>query len=228
MLSFLVNQYKKYYTQRAFQKVIRKPVPWTVPAATEFMESVLKPSSTVVEYGGGGSTLWFISRVKKLYTFEANTDWSALLINSMKGRPNLVSKWRFQFINCDWNIDEFGKRWYVKNGHESTTEDIMLEMETDFTKLIDDKIDLVFNDGSIRAKTLVAAVEMLKLNPDEAYLVVDNTEKPWRSRYIEKIVPKDWDRIDFVNSGPQQVNWVEENSRATIWIKRKQHVKEQN
>lgn len=207
--------------KRQFEKLARMPVPWTVPAATDFMEKVLSPGEkNVLEFGGGASTLWFLKKAKKVFTYEANCQWSSQLLNYMDGRPELASRWRFYFVNCDWNIDELGNRWWIKNGHSFTHDDLKKEMERDFLNFpYDDRVDLVFNDGSVRALTLQLGINQLLKNPQEGYLVVDNSEKPWRDRYTKKLVPDDWKRIDFINEGDEKVDWVEDASRATVWIK---------
>jgi len=53
-----------------------KPVPWMHPAAVLYLESLLTPDMTVIEHGCGGSTLWFSDRVKKVYSFDNNLEWT--------------------------------------------------------------------------------------------------------------------------------------------------------
>ena len=212
---------RKFLLKRQFLELSVAPRPWLVPGAVAYIEEWIerKKNVEVLEFGGGSSTLWFLSKVAKLHTHEANADWASLLLDYMSGKPELASKWRLTFVNCDWNIDEFGKRWYIKNGHTKTDDDVKEEMENDFLKTNVQCPDLILIDGSIRAKTLVAALKILECSDDEALLVVDNTDKEWRDRYTRKFVPKEWKRLDFINQGSEYVDWVEKGSRTTIWIK---------
>lgn len=52
-----------------------KPKLWLSPAACEYMESIITPDMTVMEFGGGGSTLWFAQRVKQVITYEPDAEW---------------------------------------------------------------------------------------------------------------------------------------------------------
>jgi predicted O-methyltransferase YrrM len=49
--------------------------PWLVIAAIDWLESVLRPDTHLFEWGMGGSTLWFASRVKSVYSVEHDWDW---------------------------------------------------------------------------------------------------------------------------------------------------------
>jgi len=46
-------------------------------AAMEFFGSLLRPDSTVFEWGSGGSTIWMAQVVKWVVTVEHNPDWLA-------------------------------------------------------------------------------------------------------------------------------------------------------
>jgi len=46
-------------------------------AAMEFFGSLLRPDSTVFEWGSGGSTIWMAQVVKRIVTVEHNPDWLA-------------------------------------------------------------------------------------------------------------------------------------------------------
>lgn len=56
-----------------------QPFPWLSPDAIKYLESILAPDMDVIEFGGGGSTLWFSNRVASVTTYEPNTDWYMVL-----------------------------------------------------------------------------------------------------------------------------------------------------
>jgi len=52
-------------------------VPFFSYAAIDYLRSVLTTDMTVVEYGGGGSTLFFARRVRRVITIEHDDNWVA-------------------------------------------------------------------------------------------------------------------------------------------------------
>ncbi|MEY2427358.1 MAG: hypothetical protein QOJ40_243 [Verrucomicrobiota bacterium] len=59
-------------------------LPWFSYASIDFLEEWLKPDMTVCEYGSGGSTLFFASRVKSVYSIEDNPKWLELVTARLK------------------------------------------------------------------------------------------------------------------------------------------------
>jgi len=53
-----------------------KPIPWLSDTATLALDARLRDDMTVIEFGGGGSTLWIAERVKQVITFENDSDWA--------------------------------------------------------------------------------------------------------------------------------------------------------
>jgi predicted O-methyltransferase YrrM len=49
--------------------------PWLVTYAIDWLETILQPTMRVFEWGMGGSTLWFASRVKSIQSVEHDWDW---------------------------------------------------------------------------------------------------------------------------------------------------------
>jgi len=55
---------------------IELALPWISFAAIDFLEDYIDPDHTVVEFGGGGSTLFFGKRAKKVLCIESHKEWS--------------------------------------------------------------------------------------------------------------------------------------------------------
>ena len=51
------------------------PLPWITYPAIEFLKNRLHPEMSVFEYGCGGSTLWWASRVKEVISVEHDKGW---------------------------------------------------------------------------------------------------------------------------------------------------------
>ena len=49
--------------------------PWLPEKAIEFMDSILTPSSWVIEHGSGHSTIWLAKRVDYLVSYESDPKW---------------------------------------------------------------------------------------------------------------------------------------------------------
>lgn len=92
------------------------PTPWLHPAATMYLESLLRRDMMVIEHGCGGSTLWFASRVKEVHSYEVNEAWFRAVVNKVKARENVFVHLQhapplFPDMQCDllfidgWNGD---------------------------------------------------------------------------------------------------------------------------
>jgi len=189
--------------------------PWLVPEAVTWLENNLNQNMVGVEFGGGLSTGWFCERLKFLHTIECSTNWAVGLMLKISQDPNLNNKWYLHYINCDWNKDSEGNRWYFKNNHHLRP---LAEIEYMEERLKDinfeHRIDFCLVDGSVRYETFKKSIELIKDNPG-AILCVDNTEKEHRAKYVNSEVPSSWTKIEFVN---KEDSSVESDSKTTIFI----------
>jgi len=64
-----------------------KPVPWITYPAIEFLKKRIHKDMSVFEYGCGGSTLWWASRVKQIVSVEHDKDWYQRILPTV---PNNV------------------------------------------------------------------------------------------------------------------------------------------
>jgi len=53
-----------------------KQVPHWAPGAADYLAGLLTGGEVAVEWGGGGSSPWLVSRVKHLHTIESNPRWA--------------------------------------------------------------------------------------------------------------------------------------------------------
>ena len=52
---------------------------WLPYEAIDFLENHVNPNFWVLEFGGGGSTAWFVDRVQKVVTIESDEEWVNLI-----------------------------------------------------------------------------------------------------------------------------------------------------
>ena len=76
-----INIEKRYWKGR---KTLKNEVPWQVPASIYFMDHLCLPSSRVLEFGSGGSTLFFARRCEKVTSVETDVKWSKSVKDAIK------------------------------------------------------------------------------------------------------------------------------------------------
>jgi predicted O-methyltransferase YrrM len=67
-----------------------KPVPWLSPEAIGYLKIILQPGWRVLEFGGGGSTLWLAPKVKEIVTVETDKAWYAELLKRQTENMQLI------------------------------------------------------------------------------------------------------------------------------------------
>ncbi|WP_303902535.1 class I SAM-dependent methyltransferase [Thiohalomonas denitrificans] len=66
------------------------PLPWFTYPAIDFLDERLNLDMSVFEYGGGNSTLYFASRVKKVTTVEHHAEWFRHLKTSAPDNAEII------------------------------------------------------------------------------------------------------------------------------------------
>lgn len=61
--------------------LLRDRLPWLTPGAIHFLDKRAGQESHVLEFGAGGSTLYFADRCKSVLTWEPNPDWKSKILN---------------------------------------------------------------------------------------------------------------------------------------------------
>lgn len=63
--------------------------PWLTREAITYLERILKPSDKVLEYGMGGSTVWFSKRALRVDSIEHDLSWFDLVLKAVQQDPLL-------------------------------------------------------------------------------------------------------------------------------------------
>lgn len=61
-----------------------KDIPYLSVRALNFLESVIKKSDRILEFGSGGSTIWFAQNAESVVSFEHNPHWYKAVKNRLK------------------------------------------------------------------------------------------------------------------------------------------------
>lgn len=66
-----------------------RPVPWYTLPAIDFLSMVDFGEASVLEFGGGHSTLWWGERAQRVLTLETDPQWHAYLEERTESMPNV-------------------------------------------------------------------------------------------------------------------------------------------
>lgn len=153
------------------------PIPWYTYPCIHFLELREYSGRTVVEFGGGQSTLWWAARAKKVITIEQDKEWYARLKRIVPANVELH---------------------YVGAAADGISPNIN-EVQAIFDA-IDGCVDIVVNDGEGDRISLLE-LSLAKLSPDGALICDDSC------CYSFQEAMKDWPggRVDFYGHQPAVV-----------------------
>ena len=149
-----------------------KPILWFTFPAIDFLTSKDFSSSDILEFGGGQSTLFWLSKAKSVTTFETDIMWK----NKIEKLSNGDSK-----LNLLFTPDNHNQIDYVNN----------------FLKKNQRSFDIIVIDGMDRSSLFSLAVDYVT---DDGMIICDNAEgydfyKAWQEH-------PSFMRIDFSGHGP--------------------------
>jgi hypothetical protein len=185
--------------------------PWYTPKAVSWLEDNIPCNCGLkgLEFGGGGSSIWWAARLDILYTVEANPKWSLVLLHHFRNRPDLLLKWRFKFVPANWHHLPDGslklKNEWARNP-ELITDDVMKVIEDDYLDVPSGHFDIVMIDGALRAETVNSVASYVRNKGSLiSLIVVDNTESENTSQVCNSVIPKRFRRIDFHEDNPNNM-----------------------
>lgn len=182
---------------------LRDARPWITFPAARALENLLTPDSRVLEYGAGGSTLFFAKRVRTLVTIEHDREWLQRTVAhfDVVGQPALL--WQAHWVEPTKRKMPVGLSPTDPEAYASTDgrfADMSLE---DYVKTIeryrDNYFDIVLIGGRARPSCFKHAVAKVKLG---GYIVVDNSEREaygWIREAAEKLC---FEVQDYWGPGP--------------------------
>lgn len=124
-------------------------LPWLTKEAIKFLEKFLnqKSDAKILEFGCGGSTIWFSKRTKNLISIEHNFAWYKKIKDYLNNHPE---------------CNKVDLRLIQENYYEVTN------------KFADNYFDLILIDGMQRVKCANASITKLKKG---GILMLDNAER---------------------------------------------------
>jgi predicted O-methyltransferase YrrM len=67
-----------------------KPIPWLHPAMVSYLDNLIQPEWTVLEFGSGGSTLWLSERAHRVVSIEKNPQYYDALLPRTPANVSLL------------------------------------------------------------------------------------------------------------------------------------------
>jgi hypothetical protein len=149
-------------------------IPWLPYSCTIFLQQIVSKNATVLELGGGGSTLWWLSRGNKVMTLETENDWASEL-------SDLISS---EGLQGNWEL----KR--VKS----------LDADSIRAALSNNTFDVVINDGHGTRSNFIDELDAC-VNSN-GIIVWDNSDREAYLSSIMKLQKRGWRELEFFDLLP--------------------------
>ena len=190
--------------------------PWITFPAIKALKRILTKNSNVFEYGSGGSTLFFASRVERIVSIEHHREWYVTVTKELANRK--IENVEYKLIEPIFSEQYDRSQIADPLAYISDDENSIGMIYDDYAKSImqypDNYFDLVVVDGRARPSCMFHALTKIKKN---GVLLLDQSE---RSYYLEKmrdfLKPHEWLEISYMAPLPYNLHFTE----TTFFIKR--------
>lgn len=192
---------------------INDRMPWLTYDAIGVLESNLTKASTVFEFGAGGSTLYFLDRVAKVYSVEHNPEWIGLLKKVVSAEE--VGRW-YPFL-CEPSSIQGESSFTRANpeGYLSDDESYSSKSFREYASVIDragvSAFDVVLVDGRARPSCIMHSLDKVKSG---GLLVVDNVERRY---YLQDTASLISERYEPVLQGAGATAYISNFTKTAIW-----------
>ena len=188
--------------------------PWLTFGAIEWISRKMHPNMKVFEYGSGGSTLFWTSRVKEVVSVEHERLW----YDKMKKEFDAMQLDQVTYILQEAEDDpHYNQKDPGNPAHYiSSDENFVGKKFESYVKQIDrypdHSFDVIVVDGRARPSCIAHAMIKLKAG---GFLVVDNSERKY---YLApfRFPDGEWQRLDFYGAVPYNYHF----SQTTIFQKK--------
>jgi hypothetical protein len=174
-----------------------KSIPWIPIKAKIWLDNFLKSNMIVYECGSGISTLYFSTKVKKVFSIEHNKTWYKNIKDELNKR---------KIINCEYSLIEPEKistnvSKQVSSDYRSSLTEYSKFSFTNYVKSIDKYqdhyFDFLFIDGRARLGCIKHSIPKIKKG---GYLMMDNSDER-RYKKIQKFL-REYEKLDFFGIAP--------------------------
>jgi hypothetical protein len=209
--------YKRWQTSLMVNKSsVTDRMPWINFRALDFLKGFLKPDHKVYEYGGGGSTLFFLDRVKLVVTVEHNPVWFDILNDHIESKNK--EKWDGNLIlpengQIEIKSDIADPNHYASDDHNYANMNFK-KYASHIDKFPAGYFDVILIDGRARPSCLKHALSKLSTN---GLLVLDNAERDY---YLTKTSSM-FNNFKLLSDAFAPLPYIEGFTQTNIWKKSK-------
>lgn len=189
---------------------------WLNFAALDFLRQNLSSGDKVFEYGGGGSTLFFLRRTAFVATVENDREWFGIL--SAKIKEYELTHWQGFFIVGAVVSTDNTRRAEEPNHYKSNTSGQENLSYEEYAKAIlqfpEEYFDVVLVDGRARPSCVAESFSRLKSG---GLLIVDNMERPYyHTAFNERLA----DQFETLVQGRFPTPYHPDFTETRIWRKK--------
>jgi hypothetical protein len=196
---------------------VRDEQPWITFSAMDFLAKHLSHNDRVFEYGGGGSTLFFLNRVKEVVTVEHNAEWFEILKKIAAEKKN--ASWKGNFIaaesgNVVSDPDPADPTHYSSADVPSKGMNYR-KYASSIDAFDNEYFSCVIVDGRSRPACIAHAIPKIR---KRGFLVLDNSDREY---YLTKTVPLLANGFELVMDEVGPSPYSRDFTKTTIWRKTK-------
>ena len=198
-------EWLRYITRNS--NSIADKIPWITFSAIDFLKKISHSEMHIFEYGSGGSTFFWASRVKHITSVEHDKSWFEKI--KMELAEQKITNVDY-ILSAPYSIPEVGKKQFqVATDYISSDESYNGKSFEAYVKTIDnfqdEHFDVIIIDGRARPSCILHSQKKLKKG---GYLVVDNSERQY---YLSGFDLKNWQSWEFFGPVPYDYNFSKTN-----------------
>ena len=181
------------YAKRWLGSVIRRgsafddAIPWLHFGAIDWLETYLQPSMRVFEWGSGGSTLFWASRVQSVVSVEHNAEW----FSRVSAAINELGHSGVELFHKPAQDESLG----LKSDSHDPYVDYVAQIEA----YPDGYFDLIVIDGVARLECLRRATAKIR---DGGVIVFDNSDR--FPQELKRFKSGQWELLGFCGPSPYE------------------------
>jgi hypothetical protein len=174
---------------------IDKRIPWFSYAAIEKLPEFVKGFHEVLEWGAGGSTLWWLDQGCEVTTIEHDRTWVGHVRTHV--RPEQAKRWHSFVVEAERS----GHAGYASRMRPG----LFFQDYAKYPATLGRKYDVICVDGRARPACMLEAPALLRSG---GLLILDNSDRATYAPSLAKLVG--WHRMDFFGPGPESsgVQWM--------------------
>jgi hypothetical protein len=191
---------------------LAEKMPWIALSAVTFLERTINKDMLVYEYGSGGSTLFFASRVKEIVSIEHDQAWHSEVMKQINN---------YNLTNCRVRLIEPRPGNPLENQNIANPDDYASDDERyrgmsfkEYASSIDlypdNYFDVVLIDGRARPSCYKHARSKVKIG---GYLVLDNAERLYYGYIHDSLKNDSWIKREFYGMVPYNYYF----SETCVW-----------